>query len=186
MKFQPVRHMRRWRRPRASSASTWYLMAPTSRIASSAGRPGFAASGGARGDVPRPHARRRGGGDRLAGHRIRGNRPVSSERSNVGIGGTATRQQAAACCPQETAGEIDRWVAKFPPGRQRSASLAALARGAGAEPRLPHRGPHGRGGGVPGSAADPGVRGSRASIRCSRPIPAGGITSASVPTSPAC
>ena len=50
---------------------------------------------------------------------------MSSERSNVGIGGTALASKLQLLS-QETRGEIDRWVAKFPPGRQRSASLAAL------------------------------------------------------------
>jgi NADH-quinone oxidoreductase subunit E len=50
---------------------------------------------------------------------------VSSERSNVGIGGTALASKLQLLS-QQTRAEIDRWVAKFPPGRQRSASLAAL------------------------------------------------------------
>jgi NADH-quinone oxidoreductase subunit E len=50
---------------------------------------------------------------------------VSSERSNVGIGGTSLASKLQLLS-QETRGEIDRWVAKFPPGRARSASLAAL------------------------------------------------------------
>jgi NADH-quinone oxidoreductase subunit E len=50
---------------------------------------------------------------------------VSSERSNVGIGGTALASKLQLLS-QETRRQIDRWVAKFPPGRQRSASLAAL------------------------------------------------------------
>ena len=50
---------------------------------------------------------------------------MSSERSNVGIGGTALASKLQLLS-QETRRQIDRWVAKFPPGRQRSASLAAL------------------------------------------------------------
>lgn len=50
---------------------------------------------------------------------------MSSERSNVGIGGTALASKLQLLS-QETRTGIDRWVAKFPPGRQRSASLAAL------------------------------------------------------------
>ena len=50
---------------------------------------------------------------------------MSSERSNVGIGGTALASKLQLLSP-ETRRQIDRWVAKFPPGRQRSAGLAAL------------------------------------------------------------
>jgi len=48
-----------------------------------------------------------------------------SERSNVGVGGTAMVSKLALLS-EKTRSEIDHWVAKFPPGRQRSASLAAL------------------------------------------------------------
>jgi NADH-quinone oxidoreductase subunit E len=48
-----------------------------------------------------------------------------SERSSVGIGGTALVSKLSLLSEQ-TRQEIDHWVAKFPPGRQRSASLAAL------------------------------------------------------------
>ncbi len=48
-----------------------------------------------------------------------------SERSNVGVGGTALVSKLSLLS-QKTRREIDHWVAKFPPGRQRSASLAAL------------------------------------------------------------
>ena len=40
---------------------------------------------------------------------------MSSERSSVGIGGTALASKLQLLS-QETRGEIDRWVAKFPPG----------------------------------------------------------------------
>jgi NADH-quinone oxidoreductase subunit E len=50
---------------------------------------------------------------------------VSSERSGIGVGGTALVSKLSLLAP-ETRREIDRWVAKFPPGRQRSASIAAL------------------------------------------------------------
>ena len=50
---------------------------------------------------------------------------MSSERSNIGIGGTALASKLSLLSP-ETRREIDRWVAKFPPGRQRSASISAL------------------------------------------------------------
>ena len=121
--------------------------------------PGFAAPGGARGDVPRPHARGRGGGDRHAGHRVRGDRPVSSDSSSTGVARRPRRQQAACCSEHRRAREIDHWVAKFPPGRQRSACIAAL--------RAAQEQNHGyltadlmdavaR---VPEAAADPGVRG---------------------------
>ena len=42
---------------------------------------------------------------------------------NTGGGATLTK---SALLSQQTRAEIDHWVAKFPPGRQRSASLAAL------------------------------------------------------------
>ena len=48
-----------------------------------------------------------------------------SERSSVGVGGTALTSKLSLLS-DETRAEIDRWVAKFPPGRQRSASLSAL------------------------------------------------------------
>ncbi|HEY6824549.1 MAG TPA: NADH-quinone oxidoreductase subunit NuoE [Steroidobacteraceae bacterium] len=48
-----------------------------------------------------------------------------SERSSVGVGGTAMVSKLTLLSEQ-TRSEIDHWVAKFPPGRQRSASLAAL------------------------------------------------------------
>ena len=48
-----------------------------------------------------------------------------SERSSVGVGGTAMVSKLSLLSEQ-TRAEIDHWVAKFPPGRQRSASLSAL------------------------------------------------------------
>jgi NADH-quinone oxidoreductase subunit E len=48
-----------------------------------------------------------------------------SERSSVGVAGTALVSKLRLLS-DETCREIDHWVAKFPPGRQRSASLAAL------------------------------------------------------------
>jgi NADH-quinone oxidoreductase subunit E len=48
-----------------------------------------------------------------------------SERSSVGVGGTAMVSKLSLLL-ERTRSEIDHWVAKFPPGRQRSASLAAL------------------------------------------------------------
>ena len=48
-----------------------------------------------------------------------------SERSSVGVGGTALVSKLSLLSEQ-TRAEIDHWVAKFPPGRQRSASLSAL------------------------------------------------------------
>jgi NADH-quinone oxidoreductase subunit E len=50
---------------------------------------------------------------------------VSPERSNVGVGGTGMVSKLQLLS-EETCREIDHWVAKFPPGRHRSASLAAL------------------------------------------------------------
>jgi len=48
-----------------------------------------------------------------------------SERSSVGVGGTQLASKLSLLSEQARS-EIDHWVAKFPPGRQRSASLAAL------------------------------------------------------------
>ena len=48
-----------------------------------------------------------------------------SERSNVGVGGTGLMSKLRLLS-EETRHTIDRWVAKFPPGRQRSACIAAL------------------------------------------------------------
>ena len=87
-------------------------------------RAGLCAPGGARGDVPRPHAGGRGGRHRHAGHRVRRDRPMS-ERSNVGVGGTGLMSKLRLLS-EDTRHEIDHWVAKFPPGRQRSACIAAL------------------------------------------------------------
>jgi NADH-quinone oxidoreductase subunit E len=50
---------------------------------------------------------------------------MSPERSNIGVAGTALVSKLQLLS-EETCREIDHWVAKFPPGRQRSASLAAL------------------------------------------------------------
>ena len=48
-----------------------------------------------------------------------------SERSNIGVAGTALASKLQLLA-EGTCREIDRWVAKFPPGRQRSACIAAL------------------------------------------------------------
>jgi len=48
-----------------------------------------------------------------------------SERSSVGVGGTQLATKLSLLS-EDTRREIDHWVAKFPPGRQRSASIAAL------------------------------------------------------------
>jgi NADH-quinone oxidoreductase subunit E len=50
---------------------------------------------------------------------------VSQGRSSVGIAGTALVSKLSLLS-EETRREIDHWVAKFPPGRQRSACIAAL------------------------------------------------------------
>ena len=50
---------------------------------------------------------------------------MSNVRSSVGVGGTAMVSKLSLLSP-ETRREIDRWVAKFPPGRQRSACISAL------------------------------------------------------------
>ena len=50
---------------------------------------------------------------------------MSQGRSNIGIAGTALVSKLSLLS-EETRREIDHWVAKFPPGRQRSACIAAL------------------------------------------------------------
>ena len=50
---------------------------------------------------------------------------MSNGRSNIGVAGTAMMSKLSLLSP-ETRAEIDHWVAKFPPGRQRSACIAAL------------------------------------------------------------
>ena len=50
---------------------------------------------------------------------------MSNVRSNVGVAGTAMMSKLSLLT-EETRREIDHWVAKFPPGRQRSACIAAL------------------------------------------------------------
>ena len=50
---------------------------------------------------------------------------MSNERSSVGVGGTALMSKLQLLS-EATTREIDHWVAKFPPGRQRSACIAAL------------------------------------------------------------
>ena len=50
---------------------------------------------------------------------------MSPERSNVGVAGTALVSKLTLLS-EETTREIDRWVAKFPLGRHRSACIAAL------------------------------------------------------------
>ena len=50
---------------------------------------------------------------------------MSNERSSIGVGGTQLVSKLTLLSA-ETTREIDHWVAKFPPGRQRSACIAAL------------------------------------------------------------
>ncbi len=50
---------------------------------------------------------------------------MSNGRSSVGVAGTALVSKLVLLS-EETRAEIDHWVAKFPPGRQRSACIAAL------------------------------------------------------------
>src|SRR3984885_7914416 len=75
-------------------------------------RAGFCASGGTRRDGAWPYARRRGRGDRHSGSGVRRDRPLSTVDTMP--------------LSEHTRAEIDLWVAKFPPGRQRSATIAAL------------------------------------------------------------
>jgi NADH-quinone oxidoreductase subunit E len=50
---------------------------------------------------------------------------VRGERSNIGVAGTALVSKLPLLA-EDTRREIDHWVGKFPPGRQRSACIAAL------------------------------------------------------------
>ena len=50
---------------------------------------------------------------------------MSNGRSSVGVAGTALMSKLSLLS-EATRREIDHWVAKFPAGRQRSASIAAL------------------------------------------------------------
>ena len=50
---------------------------------------------------------------------------MSNERSNIGVGGTLLTSKLQLLS-EHTCREIDHWVAKFPPGRHRSACIAAL------------------------------------------------------------
>src|SRR5690606_18873301 len=63
-----------------------------------------------------PYARRRRRRHRHARHRLRGDRPMSDTAAGA----------PAAVLSAHVREEIDRWVAKFPPGRQRSAIIGAL------------------------------------------------------------
>ena len=149
--------------------------------------PGFAHLAALEEMVPRPHARGRGGDHRHSGHRVRGDRPVNGDINSTGIVTTADPADSKLrLLAAETRAQIDRWVAKFPPGRQRSACIAALRAAQEQNHGYLTRRPHGRDRGVPEAAAASRSTRSRLSTRCSRPIPAGAITSASAPTSPAC
>jgi NADH-quinone oxidoreductase subunit D len=82
-------------------------------------RTGLPASRVAGGNGEGPPARRRRGRDRHAGHRLRGNRPVSESKNPVA-------GARSAALTEHVRHEIDQWIAKFPPDRKRSAVLAAL------------------------------------------------------------
>ena len=50
---------------------------------------------------------------------------MNGERINIGVAGTALVSKLSLLS-EETRREIDHWVRRFPPGRQRSACIAAL------------------------------------------------------------
>ena len=87
---------------------------------------GLPASGRARGDEHGPHVGGRRRDDRYAGHRVRGNRPLSTETHSSADAKVGTDNSKLKLLSEHTRKEIDHWVAKFPPGRQRSACIAAL------------------------------------------------------------
>ena len=118
--------------------------------------PGFAHLAALEEMVPRPHAGGRRGGDRHAGHRLRGDRPVSMSAAHRRR--RHRSQQAAAAVGADAPG--DRSL-----GGEVSARPAALggalgaARRAGAEPRLPDAELMDAVAEYLQTAADPGVRG---------------------------
>ncbi len=105
---------------------------------------------GAAGDGRGPHAGRRGGGDRHAGHRFRGSGPMSAAVTGK-----------AALLNEHTRHEIDEWVARFPEGQQRSAVISALRFAQEQNQGFLTHGPDGRGGRIPEIAADLGLRGGQ-------------------------
>ena len=111
--------------------------------------PGFAHLAALSEMVRRAHARRCGGRHWHAGHRLRGDRSMSADTDAHSVLSAPTRE------------EIDRWVARFPPGRQRSAVLSALR--AAQEQNHGHltTAVDGRRCRLPAVAADPGLRGRK-------------------------
>src|SRR5690606_15923422 len=88
---------------------------------------------GARRDGARSPAGGRRGRDRHAGHRVRGDRPLMQHSNDTPADGYPARPVSGAPTggpPVQLSAhlraEIDHWVAKFPPGRQRSAVISAL------------------------------------------------------------
>src|SRR5690606_18769912 len=70
----------------------------------------------------RPHAVRRGGGDRHAGHRLRGDRPMKATGNFEAVRDVDPMVALSA----ETRARLDHWMAKFPPDRKRSAVIQGL------------------------------------------------------------
>src|SRR3546814_13850742 len=68
-----------------------------------------------------PHARRHRGDHRLAGHRVRGDRPMSGK-----VIAEARLQPATFAWTPESESRIAEILAKYPPGRQASAVLPLL------------------------------------------------------------
>jgi len=115
------------------------------------------AFGRARGDEHGPYVGGRRRGDRLRRISCSGNRPLSTETHSSADAKVGTENSKLKLLSEHTRHEIDHWVAKFPPGKQRSACIGRAARHATSEQRLSHGRSDGRRRGVPESAADPGV-----------------------------
>ena len=133
------------------------------------------------------HARRRGRGDRHAGHRVRrGGSMTHVVKTADGGSFEPVLGEKARVLNEHTRHEIDEWIARFPHRPPAFGRAVGAALHAGTEQRLPHARADGRRRGIPAAAVRSRCTKSRASIRCSRRIPAAGITSASAPTSAAC
>ena len=112
-----------------------------------------------------------------AGHRVRGDRPVSEATHG------AARQGSCRSTSRE---EIDHWLTKFPPDRKRSAVIAALHAVQEQNDGYLTQDAHGCSGDLPRPAADPGLRGRELLFDVRDPVPAAATTSRSAPTSRAC
>ncbi len=107
-----------------------------------------------------PHARRRGRGDRHAGHRVRRGGSMSAHVVKTADGGSfePVLGEKARVLNEHTRHEIDEWIARFPDRAPAFGGAVGAAIHAGAEQRLPHARAHGRRRGISAAAGHPGVR----------------------------